>query len=115
MWGNTLVGPDTPWGIPVDVDFATAYLLLGREIGPGRLTVRGDWFEARDNSFVETDDNTEQGWSATVAYKLPVTGNADMVVELIHVDSDRPARLANGGIAAEQAQTMLQTGLRIGL
>src|SRR6478735_5771094 len=21
MWGNTLVGPDTPWGIPVDVDF----------------------------------------------------------------------------------------------
>ena len=45
MWGNTLVGRDTPWGIPADVDFATAYLLVSREIGPGKLTLRGDWFE----------------------------------------------------------------------
>ncbi len=37
MWGNTLVGPDTPWGIPVDVDFTAAYLLLTREAGPGKL------------------------------------------------------------------------------
>ena len=40
---------------------------------------------------------------------------ADVLVELIHVNSDRPARLLNGGIDPEQAQTMLQTSLRLHL
>jgi hypothetical protein len=61
LWGNTLVGPDTPFGIPTDVDFATAYLLVSREIGRGTLTARGDWFETHDNSFVASDNNNEDG------------------------------------------------------
>ena len=114
MWGNTLVGPDTPFGIPADVDFAAAYLLLSRELGGGKLSARGDWFETHDNSFVASDNNNEHGWSGMVAYKHPITRFADLFVELLHVESDRPMRLANAGIARRQNQTQLQTALRVG-
>jgi hypothetical protein len=115
MWGKTLVGPDTPWGVPVDVDFTAAYLLLTRQAGPGKISLRGDWFETHDNSFVADDNNNEDGWSAALAYKAPVQEYADVLVELIHVSSDRPGRLLNGGIDADQAQTLLQTSLRLHL
>jgi hypothetical protein len=114
MWGNTLVGPDTPMGIPADVDFAAAYLLLSREIGGGKLSARGDWFKTHDNSFVARDDNNEHGWSGMLAYKHPVARVADVIIELLHVDSRRPMRLANAGLAPAQNQTQLQAALRVG-
>jgi len=115
MWGNTLVGPDTPWGIPVDVDFTAAYLLVSRQVGPGKLSLRGDWFETSDNSFVASNNNNENGWSAALAYKAPLHEHADLLVELLHVSSERPGRLLYGGIAEDQDQTMLQTSLRLHL
>jgi hypothetical protein len=115
MYGNTLVGPDTPYGVPVDVDFTAAYLLVSHELGTGKLTVRGDWFDTTDNSFTATDNNDESGWAATLAYKRPLVDFADLVVELVHVESDRPSRLLNAGIAAEQAQTTFQSSIRFRL
>jgi hypothetical protein len=114
LWGNTLVGPDTPFGYPTDVDFAAAYLLLSRELGGGKLSARGDWFETHDNTYVADDNNNEHGWSAMLAYKHSVTHFADAIVEVLHVESNRPARVVNGGIAAQQNQTQLQTSLRLG-
>jgi hypothetical protein len=114
LWGNTLVGPDTPYGIPADVDFAAAYLMLSRELAGGKLSARGDWFRTTDNSFVATDNNNEHGWAAMLAYKHPLTHFAQAIVELLHVESTRPARVVNGGIGAEQNQTQLQTSLRFG-
>ena len=115
MWGNTLVGPDTPYGIPVDVDFATVYVLVSHELGAGKLTVRGDWLETTDNSFTATDNNDESGWAATLAYKRPLVDFADLVVEVVHVESNRPARLLNAGIAARQDQTTVQSSIRFRL
>ena len=115
MWGNTLVGPDTPYGIPEDVDFTTVYLLVSREIGPGKLSARGDWFETSDNSFVATDNSNEHGWAAMLAYKTPIKDYADLVFEVMHVSSERPGRALYGGIAADQAQTILQSSIRFGL
>jgi hypothetical protein len=115
MWGNTLVGPDTPWGIPVDVDFATAYLMVSQEIGSGKLSARADWFEARDNSFVATDNNNEDGWAATLAYRQPLIEYADLFVEVLHIDSDRQARSDVAGTPAEQDQTLVQTSIRFHL
>jgi hypothetical protein len=114
MWGNTLVGSDTPYGIPVDVDFSAAYLLVGRELGGGKLSARGDWFKTHDNSFVASDDNNEHGWAGMLAYKHPLTHFADVVVEALHVESTRPMRLANAGLAPRQNQTQLQTAVRVG-
>ena len=115
MWGNTLVGETRPLGIPVDVDFTTAYLLVSRALGRGKITARADWFETRDNSFVERDNNNEQGWAATLAYKRPLAQFADLIVEVLHVSSDRPARATNAGIAPEQDQTLVQTSVRFHL
>jgi hypothetical protein len=115
MWGNTLVGPDTPWGIPGDADFTTAYLLVSRTLGSGKISARADWFETVDNSFVVDDNNDEEGWAATLAYKRPLVDFADILVEVLHVDSDRPSRASNAGIPARQDQTMVQTSVRFHL
>ena len=115
MFGNTTVGPDTPFGYPVDVDFTAAYLLVTRELGTGSLTLRGDWFETSDNSFVAYDNNNEDGWAAMLAYKAELTDYAALVVEVLHVSSDRPGRQFYGGIDADQDQTIVQSSLRFGL
>ena len=115
LWGNTLVGADTPLGAPVDVDFRAAYALVGRSIGTGRVSARADWFETHDNSFQSADDNTEHGWSAMLAYKQPFGRHLDGLAEVIHVDSNRPGRFLYGGIQAQQAQTLLQASLRFHL
>jgi len=115
MFGNTIIGPDTPMGYPVDVDFAAAYLLITRELGPGKLSVRGDWFETSDNSYIAYDNNNEKGWAAMLAYKAELTDFAYLVVEVLHVSSDRDGRLLYGGIAADQHQTIVQSSLRFGL
>jgi hypothetical protein len=115
MSGNTLVGPDTPMGIPVDVDFTTAYLLVNHALGTGKLTARADWFETRDNSFVQGDNNNEHGWAATLAYKRPLVDFADLIVEVLHVSSYRPARATNAGIPPDQDQTLVQTSVRFHL
>jgi hypothetical protein len=114
LWGNTQVGPSTPFGYPADVDFAAAYLLFSRELAGGKLTARGDWFRTHDNSFVASDNNNEHGWAGMLAYKHPLTHFADAIVELLHVESTRPARLTNGSVASWQNQTQLQTALRLG-
>jgi hypothetical protein len=115
MWGNTLVGADTPMGVPVDVDFAAAYLLIGHELGGGKLTVRGDWFEITDNSFVATNDNNEHGWAALAAYRHPIVRHVEGVVELLHVWSYREGRELYGGVDGDQRQTLLQASLRFDL
>lgn len=115
MWGNTLVGSTQPLGIPVDVDFTTAYLLVSQALGTGKVTARADWFETRDNSFVARDNNNERGWAAMLAYKRPIVDFADLIVELQHVSSDRPARATNAGKAPEQDQTLVQTSIRFHL
>jgi hypothetical protein len=115
MWGNTLVGPDTPYGIPDDVDFLAAYLLVNREIFGGKLTLRGDWFKTGDNSFVEYNNNNEHGWAAMAAYKHKIADHLEGVIELLHVASHREGREYYGGVDADQAQTQLQASLRIDL
>jgi hypothetical protein len=114
LWGNTQVGPSTPFGYPADVDFAAAYLLLSRELAGGKLTARGDWFRTHDNTFVGSDNNNEHGWAGMLAYKHPLTHFADAIVEVLHVESTRPARMTNGSVASGQNQTQLQTALRLG-
>ena len=114
LWGSTLVGPDTPVGIPVDVNFVAAYALISRDIGKGKLTLRGDWFKTDDRGMPSADNNNEHGWAAMAAFKHPLRKHADAIVEVLHVSSERPARTINAGQHAEQDQTILQTSLRLG-
>ena len=115
LWGVTLVGPDTPAGVPLDVSYASAYLLGVREIGAGSLAGRVDWFRTSGRKFGQRNrDYDESGWAATIAYRRPLAPYATLFLEGLHVSSDRNGR-RHGGIEPQQAQTLVQTSLRLSL
>ena len=70
MSGRTIWGYRTPMGYWVDVDFNSAYVLLARDFDVHRVAGRLDYFEIGDRSFVDIDNNDEEGWAATAAYQL---------------------------------------------
>jgi hypothetical protein len=111
--GETLMGYRPAGGHWVDMGFQAAYVLAARDFGPHTLTGRLDWFEANDRTFVVLDNNDEQGWAVTAAWRHHLSDYADVVVEAMHVQSDRPSR-ALAMLSAEQDQTTLQAALRLG-
>lgn len=114
MNGETLMGfARGTNGYWIDAGFTSAYLLASRGFGDHALTGRLDWFSIRDRTYKAVDDNAEEGWAATLAWRQALAPRTDLLVEAAHVSSDRPAR-RYGGLAPEQSQTALQTSLRIG-
>ena len=112
MTGETLEGFPTPRGIWIDVGFTSAYLLATRTYGKGQAAARMEYFETRDRTWMDRDNNDEHGWAFTGAYRYELTPHATLKLEALHVSSDRPARLYRA-TAARQAQTLVQTSLRL--
>ena len=113
MTGRTVTGFIIPGkGWRVDATFDSAYLLASRKVGKDLVTARADWFDVRDATFVALDDNNERGWALTADWRHPFGEHLAMLVEVAHVDSDRPSR-AYVGDGPRQAQTMLQTALKV--
>ena len=96
----------------VDMGFQAAYLEVRRAYGDDALTGRLDWFETDDRTLQILDNNDETGWAATAAWRHRLAPHADLILEALHVDSDRPSR-AYGGTAPQQDQTVLQSALRL--
>lgn len=109
--GVTLMGFSTP-AIWVDVDYQSAYVMMTRAVGEGSVSVRLDGFETEDATWITADPNMETGWAATAAWKRPLGPDMDLVLEALHVSSDRPGRVS-AGVAPEQDQTVLQSALRM--
>ena len=111
---------ETKFGFPyqgngplwVDVDFHAAYLLAQRRVGDNTLSGRIDGFSVDDKTLKAIDNNAEHGWAATIAWRRPLTAHADLMLEGLHVDSNRPSR-AYGGVAPKQSQNVLQAALRL--
>lgn len=112
MSGRTLMGFETPRGIWYDVDFDAAYFLLSRSFGPSAVTGRVDWFRTRDRTLQAIDNNDEQGWAATLAWRRQLTPHAKLFIEALHVTSNRPSRLYDA-IEPRQGQTLVQSALRL--
>jgi hypothetical protein len=111
MSGETLMGFRMPGGIWVDMGFTSAYLMGQRDLGGHTLSARADWFDTRDRTFVVADNNDEEGWALTGAWRHRLSGRADVIFEAQHVASKRPSRtLARE--APKQDQTVLQTAVR---
>jgi hypothetical protein len=111
MTGRTVTGFLTPVGWRVDAGFDAAYLLVSRQLGKDLLTGRVDAFDVRDHTFQALDNNSERGWALTADYRRPITDHLAVLVEALHVDSDRPSR-AYVSDAPRQAQTTFQTALK---
>jgi hypothetical protein len=112
MAGVTLMGryPDGQHRA-VDVSYDTGFLLLSRKAGKWRFSGRGEFFAARDNSFVARDDNNEDGTAWTLAVARDLGPRDRVLVEVLRLDSRRPNR-ATLGYAVDQVQTQLQASYR---
>ena len=104
-------GADDYW---VETHFRAAYLRLTQEVGPFALSGRFDLFDTRQSGeYVHADDD-ENGWSLTGAADWHVTRQAQLILEWLHVESDRPARLRLGE-PAQQGQNIVQAAMRLSL
>jgi hypothetical protein len=111
MDGQTVWGYLTPMGYWTDVDFASGYVMLAHDFGRHSLAGRLEFFEVSDRSFSAWDNNDEDGWAATAAYGLDITPRLGLMIEGLHIESQRPARV-DQGVDPDQEQTSLQTSLR---
>jgi hypothetical protein len=115
MTGSTRTGWNIGPAWVVDAAFDSAYVLVCHTYGGGaKLTGRVDYFAAKDHSMLSVDDNTEKGYSATLAYIRPVSAHMDLAVEGVQVASNRPARLTEL-LNPRQAQTQIQLALKLHL
>ncbi len=116
MAGRTVMG----WRISADAwaiddKFDSAYILLTHSFDNGaKLTGRADYFAVKDHSWRSIDDNTEKGYSATVAYIRPMTAHLDLAIEALQVASNRPARTTQS-IDPHQSQTQIQVAFKLHL
>ncbi len=100
---------------PADMVFDSAYILYSHRLDDGeRLTVRGDYFATRDNSYLHLYDNGEHGYAATAAWIRPWSDHLRSALEVVGVASRRGAR----DTVAEpeyQSQAQVRLSLRVGL
>lgn len=101
--GAAAVGP-----VPV-----TSYGLVTKAFGRHRLTVRYDRFEVtQQDAMPEVDDNSEDGSAWTAAYQLKTGEKHRVALEVLRVESTRPARRTLG-LPAHAAETAMQASFRL--
>ena len=106
--GWSVMGPEEA----VDVYYRTWYLLASATRGPHRLSARYDWFRARDEDrYGVVDPNDEEGDAWTVAWAFELDRRTTVLLELLSVDSTRPAR-ALVGLPERARETLVQVGVR---
>ncbi|MEA3031797.1 MAG: hypothetical protein QOG13_3122 [Sphingomonadales bacterium] len=116
LTGSTRMGADEPGAdeVWVDTRFRSAFLRLTHEIGPVALSGRVDLFQTRQRGEYVYQDDSEDGWSLTGALDWRLTDQAQVIVEGLHVETERGAR-ARIGLAPRQDQEVVQASMRITL
>ncbi len=94
------------------MDFSSAFLLAKRRFGEDTASLRLDGFKTRDRTFIVADNNNERGWALTAAWRHRLFPHADLLLEVQHISSNRPARSLTK-TAAKQEQNIAQAGLRL--
>ncbi len=115
LFGNTRMGKWDGWRWPIDVDYSAGFVLASQKLERHRISARYDWFDTSDNSFVQLDNNNETGHSWTVAYTFEMNEHHKVMLEYLHLDSNRPGRetIFSGRFGAEQRQDIGQLSYRI--
>jgi hypothetical protein len=112
MTGSTYMGLARGNSVWVDVDFSSAYVQALHRIGSATLSARADAFATSNTPFTPQERYGETGWAATADYKYRLTANLALLMEVVHVWSDRPARdLLHE--APRQSQTTVQGAARL--
>lgn len=114
MEGTTKMGFPSAGVYWVETRYRSAFLLASRKIGEGGLSARVDLFDTRNHGTRLNRDDDEKGWSLTGAWRTPLFDRAMLVIEAMHVASDRRAR-GRSALRPNQHQTALQAALRLAL
>jgi hypothetical protein len=115
LTGSTLMGLDPgEEDVWVDTRFRAAFLRLTHRIGRVALSGRVDLFETRQRGEYVYADDSEDGWSLTGAVDWRLSDQAELIVEGLHVESERGAR-ARLGLAPDQNQNVVQASMRLTL
>lgn len=112
--GATEMGPEMGGRHWVETRFRSAYVRLTHEAGRATLSGRIDLFETRERGLEMSREESEQGWAMTAALDWRLWAQGELIVEALHVESERGAR-ARAGAAAAQAQQVIQAALRLTL
>jgi hypothetical protein len=114
MTGTTEMGPedefDRYW---VETRFRAAYLRLSHDRGPLTFSARADLFDTSESgAWMEAEDEREEGWALAGDIAWRVSDKSRLLVEGLHISSERGARRRDG-LDARQRQTVLQAALRL--
>lgn len=112
LTGSTAMGPLLGGeDRPVDVDYASGFILATRKLGRHRISLRRDWFDVDDTSFVARDNNNEVGSAWTAALSFRLDKQSFLMTEFLRVTSNRPGR-EDIGFEPEQTQNQIQVSYR---
>jgi len=114
LTGTTEMGMPEPGGYWIETRFRAAFLRLTHRVGRAALSGRLDLFDTRQSGSQVGADDDEQGWSLTAALDWRLTDQAELILEGLHVQSERGAR-ARLGLAPDQDQNIVQAAMRITL
>lgn len=106
MIGNTSMGTRPLLGSKVDNDYWSTYVLLSKQFGKHRLSIRYDHFEVADDDVTPDDLNQEHGNAYTAAYILRPFNKQRFSFEVLHVNSKRPERAFLGWPVAAKETTV---------
>ncbi len=114
LTGTTEMGIPEPGGYWVETRFRAAYLRVTHRIGRAALSGRVDLFDTRQSGSQVGADDSEDGMALTAAVAWHLSDQAELILEGLHVDSERGAR-ARLGIAPGQNQEIIQAAMRVTL
>jgi hypothetical protein len=98
----------------IESRFRSAFLRLTHQMGPAALSGRFDLFDTRQRGSEVGSDDSEEGWALTAALDWHLTDQAQIILEGLHVESERGAR-ARLGLAPRQDQEVVQASMRLTL
>ncbi len=111
LYGSTYMGYPRGDSVWVDVDYNSAFLMASRTYGRATVSGRVETFATANEGFTPVENYSENGWAVTGDYKFALTRNVALLGEILHVSSNRPARILTS-TAPHQAQTTAQASAR---
>ncbi len=112
MTGSTIMGFKTAGRRWVHTEFRSAFVSLTQTLtDKAAVTARVETFRTHEMGSQMSPDESEHGWSTTVALRYNIRDNVTGFAEALNVRSRRGVRV-NLGLDPFQAQTVFQLGLR---
>lgn len=114
MAGRTEMGFPENGRLWVDTRFRAGYVMATRTFARGSASLRMEAFGTTSLGSELGRDWSEKGWALTAAGRRDIGKHVSILVEALHIDSDRAAR-SMLGLDPDQEQTQLQLALRLHL